>query len=84
VVPGSSVPPFYDSLLGKVIAHGPDRATALARLRAAIAATYISGVASNLGFHSLVLDDAEFRAGGVDTSYVDRLVARPQRSGTHG
>jgi len=84
VAPGSSVPPFYDSLLGKVIAHGPDRATALARLRAAIAATYISGVASNLGFHSLVLDDAEFRAGGVDTSYVDRLVARPQRSGTHG
>lgn len=82
VAPGSSVPPFYDSLLGKIIAHGADRDGALARLRAAIAATRISGVASNLGFHALVLDDAEYRAGGVDTGYVDRLLAR--KCGTHG
>jgi acetyl-CoA carboxylase, biotin carboxylase subunit len=76
VVPGSSIPPFYDSLMGKIIASGADRAGALTRLRGAIAATRISGVKSNLGFHSAVLEDPEFQAGGVDTGYVDRLYAR--------
>jgi acetyl-CoA carboxylase biotin carboxylase subunit len=76
VVPGSSIPPFYDSLMGKIIASGPDRAGALTRLREAIAVTRISGVMSNLGFHSAALDDPEFQAGGVDTGFVDRLYAR--------
>ncbi len=76
VVPGSSIPPFYDSLMGKIIASGPDRAVALARLRGAIAVTRISGVKSNLGFHSAALDDPEFQTGGVDTGFVDRLYAR--------
>jgi acetyl/propionyl-CoA carboxylase alpha subunit len=62
--------------MGKVIAWGADRACALSRLRGAIAATSISGVKSNLGFHSAALDDAEFQAGGVDTGFVDRLFAR--------
>jgi acetyl-CoA carboxylase biotin carboxylase subunit len=76
VAPGSSMPPFYDSLMGKIIASGPDRACALGRLRAAIAATHISGVECNLGFHSAALDDPEFQAGGVDTGFVERLFAR--------
>jgi acetyl-CoA carboxylase, biotin carboxylase subunit len=76
VVPGSSIPPFYDSLMGKIIASGPDRAGALARMRDAIADTRISGVKSNLGFHSAALDDPEFQTGGVDTGFVDRLYAR--------
>jgi 3-methylcrotonyl-CoA carboxylase alpha subunit len=76
VVPGSSIPPFYDSLMGKIIASGPDRADALARMRDAIAVTCISGVKSNLGFHSAALDDPEFQTGGVDTGFVDRLYAR--------
>jgi acetyl-CoA carboxylase biotin carboxylase subunit len=57
---GTTVPPFYDSLLGKIIAHGRDRAQALARLRAAVAMTRIDGVASNLALHADVLADAEF------------------------
>ncbi len=76
IVPGSSIPPFYDSLMGKIIASGPDRAGALARLRGAIAATRISGVQSNLGFHDAVLHDPEFQTGGVDTGFVARLYAR--------
>jgi acetyl-CoA carboxylase biotin carboxylase subunit len=76
VVQGSSIPPFYDSLLGKIIAVGPDRAGAMARLRGAVAATLIGGVKSNIGFHSAVLDDAEFQTGGVDTGFVERLFAR--------
>jgi acetyl-CoA carboxylase biotin carboxylase subunit len=76
IVAGSSIPPFYDSLMAKIIASGPDRASALARLRRAIAATSISGVKCNLGFHEAALDDPEFQAGGVDTGFVARLYAR--------
>ncbi len=70
---GARVPPFYDSLLGKVIALGDDRPAALARLRQAIAATAVAGVATNLAFHARVLADAGFAAGGVDTGFVESL-----------
>ena len=76
VVAGSSIPPFYDSLLAKIIASGPNRAVAMARLGSAIASTQISGVQSNLGFHKAALEDPEFQAGGVDTGFVARLFAR--------
>ncbi len=75
---GARVPPFYDSLLGKIIAHGRDRAQALARLRAAVAVTRIEGVATNLGLHAEVLADPEFASGGVDTDYLARLLDRRQ------
>ena len=73
---GSAVPPFYDSLLGKIIAHGRDRAQALARLRAAVTMTRIEGVATNLGLQAEILSDPEFVSGGVDTGYFARLLAR--------
>jgi acetyl-CoA carboxylase biotin carboxylase subunit len=76
IASGSRVPPFYDSLMAKIIAHGADRAPTLERLRQAIGATRIAGVATNLPFHAAVLADAEFRAGGVDTGYVARLLER--------
>jgi acetyl-CoA carboxylase biotin carboxylase subunit len=79
IASGSRVPPFYDSLLGKVIAHGPDRNTALERLRSAIAAVRIVGVQTNLSFHSMVLADPEFKSGGVDTGFVERLLERRQK-----
>jgi acetyl-CoA carboxylase, biotin carboxylase subunit len=75
ILAGSRVPPFYDSLMAKVIAHGPDRPATLALLRRAIGATRISGVASNLAFHLVALADPEFHSGGVDTGFVTRLLA---------
>jgi acetyl-CoA carboxylase, biotin carboxylase subunit len=73
---GSRVPPYYDSLLAKIIVRAPDRAGTLAAMRGAIAATRVSGVATNLAFHARVLADPEFAVGGVDTGYVARLLAR--------
>ncbi len=70
---GSMVPPFYDSLMGKIIAHGADRASAIAQLQQALADTQIDGVATNIRFHQRVLADAEFQSGGIDTGYVGRL-----------
>ena len=76
IAAGSRVPPFYDSLLAKIIAHAPDRNSAVARLRDAIGATRLTGVQTNLPFHELVLADAEFQAGGFDTGFVARLIER--------
>jgi acetyl-CoA carboxylase, biotin carboxylase subunit len=76
IASGSRVPPFYDSLMAKVIAHAPDRTSAVARLRQAIASTRISGVHTNLPFHEAVLADPEFQAGGFDTGFVGRLLER--------
>lgn len=83
---GAQIPPFYDSLMAKIIAHGPDRWSALERLRRAISETQIEGVANNLSFHAAVLADPEFARGGVDTSYVPRFLERQrlaQESITH-
>ncbi len=76
IASGSRVPPYYDSLMAKVIAHGADRAEALARLRKAIAETHTEGIRTNLGFHAQVLADPEFAAGGMDTGYLPRFFER--------
>jgi acetyl-CoA carboxylase biotin carboxylase subunit len=76
IVPGASIPPFYDSMIAKVIAHGPDRATALERLRGALAATRIAGIKTNLAFQQRILADAEFAAGGVDTGFLARMMEK--------
>jgi acetyl-CoA carboxylase biotin carboxylase subunit len=76
IVAGSQVPPFYDSLMAKIIAYGPDRATALERIRSAISSTRVAGVATNLAFHAVALADAEFQEGGMDTGFVARLLER--------
>jgi len=74
IVDGARIPPFYDSMIAKVIAHGPDRSIALARLRAALTETRIDGVATNLAFQQAVLADSEFAAGGVDTGFFARFL----------
>jgi len=76
IVPGARISPYYDSLMGKIIAHGTDRPGTLEQLRRAIAATRLSGVASNLSLHAKVLADPEFEAGGVDTGFLPRLIER--------
>jgi len=62
--------------MAKIIAHGRDRAEALARLRKAIAETHIEGIRTNLAFHAEVLADPEFEVGGMDTGYLTRFFAR--------
>jgi acetyl-CoA carboxylase, biotin carboxylase subunit len=76
IVSGATVPPYYDSLLAKLIAHGRDRPAALKRLRDGLAQSRIVGVATNIDLHRAILDDPEFSAGGIDTSYLPRFLAR--------
>ncbi|HUN30405.1 MAG TPA: biotin carboxylase N-terminal domain-containing protein [Trebonia sp.] len=77
VQPGSAVPPFYDSLVAKVIVHGADREEARGRLAEALARCEISGVATILPLLRELLATAEFRRGGVDTGYLGRVLAGP-------
>jgi len=72
---GSVVSPFYDSMLGKVIASGANRDEALQRLAAALTATRIAGPKHNVAFLAAVINHPEFRAGGVDTGFLDREMA---------
>ena len=76
VVDGARIPPFYDSMIAKVIAHGADRAAALARLRTALTEVRIAGVATNLAFQQAVLADPDFAAGEVDTGFLARFLDR--------
>ena len=64
------MPPYYDSLLAKVIAYGRDRQDAIARMRRALSEFTIEGVATTLPFHRAVLEEPNFIAGQFDTNYV--------------
>lgn len=83
VVEGADVTPYYDPLLAKVVAHGPDRAAAIARLDAALAATTLELVgakgpaATNVAFLRRVLATDEFRTGTYDTRFAEALAKRP-------
>ncbi|WP_184571630.1 acetyl/propionyl/methylcrotonyl-CoA carboxylase subunit alpha [Streptomyces zagrosensis] len=72
---GSEVGTAYDPMLAKVIAYGPDRATALRRLRAALAETTILGLDTNTGFLRRLLAHPDVVSGALDTGLVDRAAA---------
>ncbi|TQN43987.1 acetyl-CoA carboxylase biotin carboxylase subunit [Blastococcus colisei] len=71
---GSVVPPYYDSLLAKLIVHGTDRDDAVARARAALDLLRIEGVTTTVPVHRALLADPEFAAGGVDTTFFERFL----------
>jgi len=64
--PGYRIPPHYDSMVGKLIVHGPDRDTTLAGADRALEALRIVGVRTTLVFHRRLLANASFRAGTYD------------------
>ena len=69
---GYRVPPNYDSMIGKLIAHGETRAVAIARMRNALAELVIEGIKTNAPLHRRILGDARFIAGGADIHYLER------------
>ena len=73
IASGGKVPPFYDSLIGKLIVSGKDRAEAVERLGAALAAIDIQGVATTAELHRRIAADPRFIAGGVDTRFFEGM-----------
>ena len=74
VYSGYRVPPNYDSMIGKIICHGPDRDTALARMRVALNETVIDGIKTNLPLQQRILADAGFQTGGQNIHYLEQHV----------
>jgi acetyl-CoA carboxylase, biotin carboxylase subunit len=80
VYPDYEIPPYYDSLIGKLIVWGPDRKTAIARMQRALQECAITGVSTTIGFHQQILANAEFQAGLVYTNFVEQMQAQSAKS----
>src|SRR6201993_4821917 len=72
---GYPVPPYYDSLSGKLITVGATRINAIDRMRRALGEYYITGIKTTVPFHAAMMRSAEFRDGNYDTGLLDRLVS---------
>ena len=77
--PGYRVPPFYDSLIAKLIVRGDDRADAIARMESALAAFEVEGIATTIPFSLALLGDDAVRAGAYDVGLVERRLANSGR-----
>ena len=75
VYEGYRVPPNYDSMIGKLIVHGPDRETAIARMRVALSEMVVDGIKTNIPLQQRILSDAGFAAGGQNIHYLEKRLA---------
>jgi acetyl-CoA carboxylase biotin carboxylase subunit len=78
VYAGYPVPPYYDSMVGKLIAYGKDREEALRRMEIALDEMIVEGIKTTIPFHHLALQHPKFRAGDLDTHFVEELLAPPE------
>jgi len=69
---GYSVPPHYDSMIGKLICHGDTRDVAIARMKGALSETVIDGINTNTQLQMDIMQDAKFQAGGVNIHYLEK------------
>ncbi len=72
------VPPYYDSLIAKLIVHGHDRAEAIARMERALSQFVVQGIDTSIPLHQAVFQDPHFRAGEFDTKFMERFLAREE------
>ena len=68
---GYRVPPYYDSMVGKLIAHAESRELALRRMSMALSEIIVEGIKTNIPLHQRLIKDAAFKAGGTDIHYLE-------------
>jgi acetyl-CoA carboxylase, biotin carboxylase subunit len=73
---GYAIPPYYDSMIGKLIAYGPDRKTALGRMYRALSEYYIRGIKTTIPLHKAIMSDPVFIEGKATTAYMEEFMAR--------
>jgi acetyl-CoA carboxylase biotin carboxylase subunit len=76
----SVIPPYYDSLIAKLIVHGKDRPEAISRMARALEMFIIEGISTSIGIHEKIMADPDFRAGNFDTGFLRRF--SPDGAGT--
>jgi len=69
------VPPYYDSLIAKLIVHGKDREEAIARMERALGMFVVEGIETSISLHQEIFADPDFRAGNFDTKFMERFLA---------
>ena len=72
---GYFVPPYYDSMVGKVITYGVDRNQAIARMRIALSEMVVEGILTNIPLHRELMADARFVEGGTSIHYLEKRLA---------
>ena len=72
-----TIPPYYDSLVAKVIAHGVSREEAIARMRRALSMTVIEGIETTVPLHLRIFDEADFQSGKISTAFMERFAPAP-------
>jgi acetyl-CoA carboxylase biotin carboxylase subunit len=70
------VPPYYDSLIAKLIVHGVDRAEAIAKMERALSQFVVQGIDTSISLHQAIFQDEDFRAGRFDTKFMERFLAK--------
>ncbi|MFS8086133.1 MAG: acetyl-CoA carboxylase biotin carboxylase subunit [Acidobacteriota bacterium] len=75
VYPGYRVPPFYDSMIAKVIVHARTRDLAIARMRRALDAMVIEGIKTTIPLHLKIMDNPDFQAGNISTRFMEDFLA---------
>src|SRR5437867_1718275 len=75
VYTGYAVPPYYDSLIAKIITVGATRINAIDRMRRALDEYYITGIKTTVPFHAAMMRNGDFRDGNYDTGLMDRLIS---------
>ena len=71
---GCEVPPYYDSLVAKLMTWGRDREEAIARMRRCLDVMVMEGIRTNIPLHRRIMDDADFQAGRIDTRFMERYL----------
>jgi acetyl-CoA carboxylase biotin carboxylase subunit len=79
VYQGYTVPPNYDSMIGKVIAYGTSREQAMARMRIALSEMVVEGIQTNIPLHRELLNDTNFMRGGVSIHYLEQKLGQEQK-----
>jgi acetyl-CoA carboxylase biotin carboxylase subunit len=74
------VPPYYDSLIAKLICHGADREEAMNKMQRALSQFVVQGIHTTIPLHQKIFADAEFRAGQFDTKFMERFFERQKES----
>jgi acetyl-CoA carboxylase, biotin carboxylase subunit len=80
----SVIPPYYDSLIAKLITHGKDRTEAIQRMKRALSMFVIEGIHTSVPLHERILEDPDFVAGRFDTSFLAHLQRRQDSERSKG
>lgn len=80
----SVIPPYYDSLIAKLICHGRDRAEAVSRMRRALEMFVLEGVSTLIPVHKKIMADPDFQAGNFDTHFMERFACASARRASQG